>query len=282
MTAEVLARVDGARVEITPKTIELQKLKDFLDVRGLPITVKPRTAKAALREAQHMYCKNHPDGFKTRVEALDSRRRSVASFEAISVIQGTDANSYPQRFKATVIANRVFCTHPTVDAHDLQQLYDEMIVMAPVGSVRAAVVEFIEGYLNGVKAATDVYWLPEQSMERWRKFASGLSNLGCLDSYTIATNLDDPDTIRWVGDKIKESIARISADVQEGLTERTLKDATVSKRRDQIAAERQKLQLFEAALGKPLESCRDLLLDADEALAQKAAVADDDFADMWE
>lgn len=277
-----LQRIDGARVEIKPKTVLLKTLQDYFNQRGQPIDVKPRTNKAALRESQAQYCKAHPDGFKVRVEALDQTRKSVASFEAISVVPGKDGNCYPQRFRATVIADRVFCTHPYVDSHDLQQLYDEFKQMAPVGSVRNAVVEYIEGYLSGVKAATDVYWLPEWSVDRWRTFAADLEELGCLESFTIVTNLEDSETVRWIGAKIKERIERIAEDVREGLSERNVKDTTLQKRRDKLAEEREQLKRFEQSLGVPLDACRDLLTDADEALVAKDAVVEEDqFADMW-
>ena len=191
-------------------------------------------------------------------------------------VEGDDLD-YDVEFKVQATKN----DQPLVDpaghpgALPFQEAYTQFRSKVPSGAVGSALAQLAR-HLGGVRLRESggVFWLPEDSLETWRKLANACASASVQGStlvYVLRTAIDD-SAVKAVHDAITKDIQDSAKEIREKSRDQTNVKA-LERRKDEANALNQRIAAFEAILGHSLDTLRDQAKQAEREAAMAVMAA---------
>lgn len=247
--------------------VDRTKLGDALGRAGFRgFTPDPRTPYASLELA----LRDVFGGPTTLVRPLEKR----AGFEVVAETRGRVANDYDH--VATALLQEIAGGPglPLLDPPDrvgeLVHSYCQRASEIPGGSVSRALVNIVKA-LGGVqlREGGGLYWLPEQSADKWEKVADEVEKAGAAAVFQLAVPLDE-NTVKAVTEGLRAEVLAEVERIEKDILSGELGERALSARTDEAVALKAKLEQYEAALQTTLPVLHEAVDRAFQAAATGA------------
>jgi hypothetical protein len=232
----------------------------------------PRQPCAALREALDEVL----GGPRVLVRPLKKRD----GFTVVREERGESANTYKQELVARVAANGSGPTlrfDPTDErAEPVRTAFENQLGLLHAGQVSTMLVAIAEGLSSTcLRPSGGLYWLPPHRLDEFQQAASAVeaAGQGKPSAVYILRHPMDADAIRAIHDAIVNEVQSESKRLHDEVVKGELGSRALKTRRDQAAALKSKVALYEEVLDVGLAGLHVAVDQADQAAAAAILIA---------
>ena len=251
----------GALTFWTPQPVVVEAFADALRSAGFPeCTPNPRTDRSALEAAIK-------DTYGTKDRLVQPRKKpNRHGVELVQVERDEVRNHYVTSFGAKVQEGQVVTDYGHADRETLQEQYESAKAVLTPNAVSKALLDIL-GKLQGSRPLKPgVYWLPPDSLDRWREVIGQLEQINAADVVVCEVEMD-PSLADVVLDRFAEEVNAEVLEILDALGKGTLSPEGIEVRKEKAADLLEKINVYAEALDTDLQELRRVA-----QLAKSAAV----------